>query len=49
MLIQHQWASLFTLHMNSKSQIPIYYHASFDNFDYNNEKIHFTQKRFNDT
>jgi hypothetical protein len=35
--IHHQWASLFTLHMNSKAQIPIYNNASFDNFDSNNK------------
>jgi hypothetical protein len=28
--------------MNSKSQIPIYNNASFDNFNFDNEKIHCT-------
>ncbi len=37
--IHHQWASLFTLHMNSDSQIPTYNNASFDNSYFNNEKI----------
>ncbi len=40
--IHHQWASLFDLHMNSKSQILIYNNASFNNFGYNNEQIHYT-------
>ncbi len=40
--IHHQWASLFTLHMNLESQIPTYNNVSFDNFDSNNEKIHCT-------
>ncbi len=35
----HQWASFFTLHMNLESQIPIYNNASFDHFDFNNEKL----------
>ncbi len=40
--IHHQWASLFALHMNSKFQICTYDNASSDNFDSNNEKIHYT-------
>jgi len=40
--IHHQWASLFTLHMNLKSQIPTYNNVSSDNSDSNNEKIHYT-------
>jgi hypothetical protein len=40
--IHHQWASLFALHMNSKPQIPTYNNASFDNFNFDNEKIHCT-------
>jgi len=40
--IHHQWATLFTLHVNSKFQIPTYNNASFDNFDFNNEKLHYT-------
>jgi hypothetical protein len=40
--IHHQWASLFILNMNLESQIPIYNNASFDNFDFDNEKIHYT-------
>jgi hypothetical protein len=40
--IHHQWASLFTLHMNSKSQIHTYNNASFDNYDSNNEEIRCT-------
>jgi len=40
--IHHQWASLFILHMNSKSQMFTYNNASFDNFDFDNEKIHCT-------
>jgi hypothetical protein len=36
--IHHQCASLLALHMNSKSQIPAYNNASFDN----NEKVHCT-------
>jgi len=40
--IHHQWASLFILNMNSKFQIPIYNNASFDNFDFDNERIHCT-------
>jgi hypothetical protein len=35
--IHHQWASLFALHMNSKSQIPTYNNASFDNVNFDNE------------
>jgi hypothetical protein len=34
--IHHQWTILFALHMNSKSQIPTYNNAPFDNFDFNN-------------
>ncbi len=33
---------VFSLHMNSEFQIPIYNNASFDNFDSYNEKIHCT-------
>jgi len=40
--IHHQWASLFILHMNLESQNPIYNNASSDNFDFDNEKIHYT-------
>jgi len=40
--IHHQWASLFSLHMNSKYQIPIYYNASCNNFNFDNEEIHCT-------
>jgi hypothetical protein len=40
--IHHQWATLFGLHMISESQIPTYNNASFDHFDFNNEKIHYT-------
>ncbi len=42
--IYHKWASLFTLHMNSKSQTPTYNNASFDNPNSNNEKIHCTSQ-----
>ncbi len=35
--IYHQWASLFALHMNLKSQIPIYNNASSHNFNFDNE------------
>jgi hypothetical protein len=35
--IHHQWPSLFTLHMNSKSQIVNSSDASFNNFDSNSE------------
>jgi hypothetical protein len=37
--IHHQWANLFTLHINSKSQIPIYNNGSSDNFNSDNEEI----------
>ncbi len=40
--IHHQWVSLFTLHMDSKSQIFNYNDASFNNFDSNSEEIHYT-------
>jgi len=40
--IHHQWASLFVLHINSKSQILIYNNASSNNFDFNHKKIHYT-------
>jgi len=40
--IHHQWASLFILHMNSKFQILTYNNASSNNFDFNNEKMHYT-------
>ncbi len=39
----------FVLHMNSKFQIPIYNNASYDNSNFDNEKIHFYTNRFNDT
>jgi hypothetical protein len=32
--IHHQWVSLFTLHMDSKSQILNYTSASYDNFNF---------------
>jgi hypothetical protein len=35
--------------MNLESQIPIYNNASFDNFDYDNEKKYIVTNRFNDT
>jgi len=41
-IIHHQWASLFSLHMNSKFQIHTYNNASFDNFNSDNEEIHYT-------
>ncbi len=41
-IIHHQWASFFALYMNSKSQIPIYNNASFDNFEFNNEETNCT-------
>ncbi len=37
--IHHQWASLFILHMDLKSQILNFSDTSFDNFDSNNIKI----------
>jgi hypothetical protein len=40
--IHHQWASLFTLHMNSKFQILTFNNASSNNFDFDNEKMHYT-------
>jgi hypothetical protein len=40
--IHHQWASLFLLHLNSKSQIPTYNNASSNNYNFDNEKIHYT-------
>jgi hypothetical protein len=40
--IHHQWASLFLLHMNSKSQIPTYNNASSNNYNFDNEKKHCT-------
>jgi hypothetical protein len=40
--IHRQWASLFILRMNSKFQIPAYNNASSNNFDFNNEKMHYT-------
>ncbi len=40
--IHHQWVSLFALHMNLKSQILTYNNISFDNFDFDNEKIYCT-------
>jgi hypothetical protein len=40
--IHHQWASLFVLHMNSEFLIFTYNNASFDNFNSDNAKIHYT-------
>jgi hypothetical protein len=40
--IHYQWASLFTLHVDSKSQIFNSSDVAFDNFDFNNEKFHCT-------
>ncbi len=40
--IHHQWASLFALHMNLEFQIPTYYNASFNNSNFDNQKIHCT-------
>ncbi len=40
--IHHQWASLFTWHMNLESQIPICNNASFNNSNSNNEELHCT-------
>ncbi len=40
--IHHQGASLFTLHMNSKSQNHVHNNASSDNFNSDNEEIHYT-------
>jgi hypothetical protein len=40
--IHHQWTSLFVLHMDLESQILTYNNASFNNFDFDNEKIHCT-------
>jgi hypothetical protein len=40
--IHLQWGSLFDLHMNSNFQIPTYNNASFTNYGYDNEKIHYT-------
>ncbi len=40
--IHDQWASLFTLHMNSKSQLLTYNNASSYNSNSNNEEIHCT-------
>ncbi len=40
--IHHQWANLFTSHMNSKSQTSANNNASSNNFDFENEKIHCT-------
>jgi hypothetical protein len=37
------WASLFTLHMDSESQIFNCSDASFDNYDSNSEELHCTQ------
>ncbi len=47
--IHHQWAILFTLHVNSNFQIPNYINASSDNNDFNNEKIHLYTNIFNVT
>jgi hypothetical protein len=43
-IIHHQWACLFALHMNLEFQIPIYNNASFNNSNFKNEKIHCTPK-----
>jgi hypothetical protein len=40
--IHHQWTSLFTLHINSESQISTYNNASSNNSNYDNEEIHCT-------
>ncbi len=40
--IHHQWTSLFILHMNSKSKILIFNNASSNNYDFDNEEIHYT-------
>jgi hypothetical protein len=40
--IHHQWASLFTLHMNLEFQIPIYNNASSNNSNFENEEMHCT-------
>jgi len=40
--IHHQWVSLFVLHMNLKFKIYTYNNASFDNSNFNNEKIYCT-------
>ncbi len=40
--IHHQWASLFTLHMDSESQIFNSNDASSNNFHFDNEKLHCT-------
>ncbi len=42
--IHHQWASLFTLLMDFKSQILNSNDASFENFNSNSEKLHCTPK-----
>ncbi len=42
--IHHPWASLFTLHMDLKFQVLNSSDASFDNFDFDSEKLHFTPK-----
>jgi len=39
--IHHQWASLFALDMNLKSQISLYNNA-FNNFNFEYEEIHYT-------
>jgi hypothetical protein len=40
--IHHQLESLLASHINSNFQIPTYNNARFDNFDFNNEKMHYT-------
>ncbi len=40
--IHHLLESLFVLHINSKFQIPTYNNARFDNFNFDNEKMHYT-------
>jgi hypothetical protein len=39
--IHHQWANLFTLHMDSKSQILNFSDASSHNSNSNSEKLHY--------
>ncbi len=40
--IHHQLESFFALHINSNFQLPTYNNARFDNFDFNNERMHYT-------
>ncbi len=41
-IAHHQWASLFTLHMDLEFQIFNSSDASFDNFNFDNEELHCT-------